>query len=150
MKNIFETNPSLKEYFETSDGRKFYTKNAAENHARTLDKDKREIKHVERDNAITDASSKTSPLDEIIYNMSMNRNQLDEVAKKAGFDSTQLGTKQDVIDAIDAFLKQGEEDGAGDESSDEDDTAKESAEGDDNANESGDEVDSDEVEEILP
>lgn len=36
MDNTFENNPNLKEYFQTSDGEKFYTKNMAENHARDL------------------------------------------------------------------------------------------------------------------
>jgi hypothetical protein len=45
-KEIFDQNPSLKEYFETSDGKKFYNDNAAHNHARLLvDK---EVKHVKR------------------------------------------------------------------------------------------------------
>lgn len=45
-KKLFENNPNITEYFETSDGSKFYTENLAKNHARDL-KDKA-IKTVER------------------------------------------------------------------------------------------------------
>lgn len=43
-KNVFKKNPNLKEYHETSDGVKFYTKHDAANHARSL-KDKK-VNHV--------------------------------------------------------------------------------------------------------
>ena len=47
MKNqVFESNPNMKEYFETSDGQPFYKKQDAELHARSL-KDKK-VTLVER------------------------------------------------------------------------------------------------------
>ncbi len=36
-KDIFEANPSLDRYYETSDGTPFYTKNSADLHAKTLE-----------------------------------------------------------------------------------------------------------------
>lgn len=44
--NTFELHPSLDRYFETSDGKKFYTENAAQNWAKGLEN--RKIKCVER------------------------------------------------------------------------------------------------------
>ncbi len=35
-KDIFKDNPELQEYFETSDGQKFYKEDLAKNHGRTL------------------------------------------------------------------------------------------------------------------
>lgn len=46
MDEIFKNNPDLHEYYETSDGQKFYTENLARNHARSLDKN--EVQHVTR------------------------------------------------------------------------------------------------------
>lgn len=36
-KDIFKTNPNLKEAYKTSDENYFYSKNAAQNHAKTLE-----------------------------------------------------------------------------------------------------------------
>lgn len=46
MDNFFKDKPELQEYFETSDGTKFYTENLAKNHARDLEDKK--VTHVER------------------------------------------------------------------------------------------------------
>lgn len=48
MDKIFSENPNLKEYFETTDGHKFFNENAAKNHAKTLAEGSRGVKHVER------------------------------------------------------------------------------------------------------
>jgi predicted DNA-binding WGR domain protein len=54
MKNpIFEANPSLDCYFETSDGSCFFTENAAESHAQTLKNKK--VKSVYAETTSTDA-----------------------------------------------------------------------------------------------
>lgn len=45
-KSTLDRKPKLKSYWETADGRQFYTKNAAENHAKTLDD--RSIEEVKR------------------------------------------------------------------------------------------------------
>lgn len=47
-KEFFKANPSLNEYFETSDGKKFYTENAAQNHAKVKALKDRTVNHVER------------------------------------------------------------------------------------------------------
>ena len=44
-KEIFKNNPNLQEAFVTSDGNPFYSKNAAENHAKTLED--KTVKHLE-------------------------------------------------------------------------------------------------------
>ena len=46
MDNLFKDKPELQEYFETSDGTKFYTENMAKNHARDLEDKK--VTHVTR------------------------------------------------------------------------------------------------------
>lgn len=43
---VFKANPSLKAYFETSDGTKFFTENNAKNHAKSLKN--KAVKKVER------------------------------------------------------------------------------------------------------
>lgn len=37
MENVFEQYPNLEEYYETSDGQKFFKESAAKTHARTLE-----------------------------------------------------------------------------------------------------------------
>ena len=48
--DTFKNNPDLKEYFETSDGQKFYKEDLAKNHARSLDD--KGVTHVFRDQTI--------------------------------------------------------------------------------------------------
>lgn len=43
---VFKANPSLKAYFETSDGTKFFTENNAKNHAKSLEN--KAVKKIER------------------------------------------------------------------------------------------------------
>lgn len=49
---IFEQHPTLKKYFQTSDGTAFYTQDAANNHAKTLSD--KEVKEVERNDEPAD------------------------------------------------------------------------------------------------
>lgn len=99
MNKIFQNNPQLDAYFETSDGMPFYTENAAKNHAKDL-KDK-EVKRIERDVEVVEDNSSEAPE----YDMSMTRSELDKVADFYEVDTSKAAKKQDVIDLIDARLK---------------------------------------------
>lgn len=46
MNKVFQENPNLKEFYKTSDGTPFYSHNAAQNHAKTLED--KSIEKVER------------------------------------------------------------------------------------------------------
>ena len=102
---VFADHPNLKEYWKTSDGKPFYSENAAKNHARTL-KDKH-IDHVERKGStVVDSKSKSKKENkettEVEYDMGNSRSELNEIAKDFGVEKPEeLETKQDVIDAID-------------------------------------------------
>lgn len=102
MNKIFQNNPQLDVYFETSDGTPFYTENAAKNHAKDL-KDK-EVKRIERDVEVVEDNSSETPE----YDMSMTRQELEKVADFYEVETSKAEKKQDVIDLIDAKLK-GEE-----------------------------------------
>ena len=54
MNDTFKNNPELHEYFETSDGQKFYSENLAKNHARSLDG---KVKHVTRNDEENDTEA---------------------------------------------------------------------------------------------
>jgi|SRR5690554_235127 len=112
MSKIFQNNPQLDAYFETSDGTPFYTENAAKNHARDL-KDK-EVKRIDRDVEVVEDNSSETPE----YDMSMTRPELEKVADFYEVDTSEAAKKQDVIDLIDAKLKG--------EKSDDDSTAEDS------------------------
>jgi len=106
MNKVFKANPNLNEYWETTDGKAFYYENVAVNYARSLEVEKRKIKHVEREvevENIEDEDQDKAPE----YDMSMTRPVLNSVAKSIGFDASELETKQDVIDAIDAKINGG-------------------------------------------
>lgn len=93
-KKIFDQQPSLQEYFETSDGKKFYSHNAATNHAAVLaDKSvknfKREdvSKEVEEDLSAKEAqklANKNVDADAMAMEASKKKaNEADEVEAKA-------------------------------------------------------------------
>lgn len=56
MNTIFNDNPELNAYHETSDGKAFYTPNDAKNHAKTLTD--KTVKLVERGNEPSDENAK--------------------------------------------------------------------------------------------
>ena len=105
---IFEKNPHLQECWETSDGKKFYNPNTAALHAKTLPKDKRAVDHLKRPASV----DKKKPINsnvEVKTLAKMNRAELDAEAKKLGFDSTGIGSKKEVIDAIEKLKSEGSE-----------------------------------------
>ena len=58
MSDLFKNNPELKEYFETSDGEKFYSHNLAANHAKGLeDKEVKTVTKPESKKASKDEKS---------------------------------------------------------------------------------------------
>lgn len=57
-KKIFDQQPSLQEYFETSDGKKFYSHNAATNHAATLAE--KSVKNFKRQEVSKEAKEDSS------------------------------------------------------------------------------------------
>jgi len=125
-KEIFKSNPRLKEYFEAADGTAFYTENAALNYSRTNKLEKAPIK-VERDE--DNESSDTN----VVFNESMSRAELNQIAMDHGIeDAESLPNKKAVVEALELLFSEDQS------------ISKE------NANESGDDVDSDQVEEILP
>lgn len=125
-KEIFKSNPRLKEYFEAEDGTAFYTENAALNYSRANKLEKAPVK-VERDEA--NESSDTN----VVFNESMSRAELNQIAMDHGIeDAESLPNKKAVVEALELLFS-------------EDQSISE-----ENANESGDDVDSDQVEEILP
>lgn len=63
MNDTFKNNPELQEYFETSDGQKFYSENLAKNHARSLDG---KVKHVTRNDEEKDTEVKPEKAADII------------------------------------------------------------------------------------
>lgn len=128
-KEIFKSNPRLKEYFEAEDGTPFYTENAALNYSRANKLEKAPVK-VEREQE-NELSGTT-----VVFNESMSRAELNQIALDHGIeDAESLPNKKAVIEALELLFG----DDLEDESFD-----------DENANESGDDGDSDEVEEILP
>lgn len=62
-KSIFEQYPNLEEYFETSDGQKFFKETAAKTHARTL-ADK-EVKKVLKKDFKEASKPKTIPIKKV-------------------------------------------------------------------------------------
>ncbi|WP_107039964.1 hypothetical protein [Brumimicrobium mesophilum] len=103
MNKVFKDNPSLNEFYQTTDGRPFYGENAAKNHAKTLGEGKGKVAHIVREVEV-EASEEDENPSPAEYDMSMTRPQLDAVAKGFEINTDELGTKQDVIDAIDAFI----------------------------------------------
>lgn len=57
-RKIFDHQPSLQEYFETSDGKKFYSHNAATNHAATLAN--KAVKNFKREEVSKEAKEDSS------------------------------------------------------------------------------------------
>lgn len=141
MHKLFKENKQLNEFYETSDGRAFYTDNAAKNHARTLSEDARKVVHVKREDAIDevleDVVQEVEATDSKEYDLSMTRAQLNEVALSFGIDAKALKSKQDVIDAIDALVNADEaKEAEGDADADaEDSELKEGADAADVSNE---------------
>lgn len=54
-RKIFDHQPSLQEYFETSDGKKFYSHNSATNHAKTLSN--KAVKNFKREEDVAGVTS---------------------------------------------------------------------------------------------
>lgn len=82
MEKVFQEHPALKECYKTSDGQCFFTKNAAENHAKTLEVKK--VEHLERPSeATTSPTSEPDPkADEIKAVKKLNKEPLIAYAKE--------------------------------------------------------------------
>lgn len=102
--NIFKTHPHLKEYWETTDGKKFYTPNTASLHARSLAQDSRDVKHVVRPESVNENKAVIPSAPEKKSLSQMNRKELDAEAVKLGYDSTALGSKALVIAEIEKII----------------------------------------------
>ncbi len=61
--NIFEQYPNLEEYFETSDGQKFFKETAANTHSRTLED--KEVKRVLKKDFKEALKPKTIPIKKV-------------------------------------------------------------------------------------
>lgn len=70
MDKVFKSNPSLKEYFKTSDGKPFYSESAARNHAKALeDKTVVPVKRVETNSTKKGADNTAADTDPISIEM---------------------------------------------------------------------------------
>lgn len=90
-------------YFKTTDGNLFYTEVAAENHARTLPVDLREIVEVD----VTDPSSSTkSDTADKPTNLSrLKKDELVSLAQDKGLEVSEEMTKDQIIEVINSGAK---------------------------------------------
>ncbi|WP_336069984.1 hypothetical protein [Mesoflavibacter sp. CH_XMU1404-2] len=88
---VFKANPSLKAYFETSDGTKFFTENNAKNHAKSLEN--KAVKKVERGAVVSSDNKQKS-------------NTADKSSKKASTEERIAAINAlDTVEAVTEALK---------------------------------------------
>lgn len=116
MNNTFKRHPLLKEYFETSDGSKFFIDSDAKNHAKTL-KDTT-VKTVKRVDEIikavkekaeankTTAASSNKESDSKITPMQAAKNRAEEITKLETVEAVKEALKDETAKSV---IKAGEE-----------------------------------------
>lgn len=95
--DFFKSNPLLKEYYQTADGKKFYTENAAQNHAKTKKLDDKTVKHVERSKSKEATESK--PVEKALSKM--KKAELVALATSLGLEVTDQ-TNVELVALIEA------------------------------------------------